>query len=701
MKKINKIVALGIATPVLTSSTLLASAAPGETNDTSDENSNSGKLDPNFSSFKSKTDLLLSDGLEKLIDGKITEYRETAGNLIKFSEQNNKNDRQELVDAVYYQKVADYLEHNKAEILKDPEKYGLYIVAPYVWSTSKQVKTGTVVFKDKAYNNIKIGITKESNYSAEFLKKENVYGTKVNDYNEKNVENNVTKYLTRLSKQFNDVFLNKIDVPRLKIYSEDNAAELSLTTLSFDSNHNGFEISVPKNYETWNDYIRTKIFNRFVPFDLNANQSIQKSDDQEIPTPPIIPDEPVEDPILKQEIQNIPSLQPIIKYEFYDSFIPSKYDEFIEQLKTNPSTLNNKFLFNNPILTRYEYSIKALNKESDKLVATVSITDKLDLTRSREYTQEILKLSSQSTTKSFEASVNSLQKTFFNFYQALGIGENMNFKALANSSLAAVVFNMVAEALKTTTDSEFLKRQMNLAEVNKNSVETVELKESSVYYKEIMNLFLGSLERVDLKQGKIWYNYFDYLVNAYYELNKEFKTSLNEKSRKITIENNFKTYQYDLEYLEKGFETLRNDINLLKGLVNSANFDIAQKFNIYNRIVAQIQKTLINLASLSTEKVLDKSTQTVTNEYFVKAYQEIKELKPIAVPTKKKSILIALGSIFLFIGVLFSVVLAIFATLKKKIKIKMDKKQIFLLVGISVIIILISIILIALGLGGL
>ncbi|WP_426461451.1 MSC_0620 family F1-like ATPase-associated subunit [Mycoplasma hafezii] len=661
-------------------------------------NENSNTVSKEFDGFKDIVDNLIKTSLSDLLTKKIDELREKAGQLLSFSNKDNPNDRQELVDAVYLQKIADYLESNKDEILKDPKKFGLEIEFPHIISQYKSLNILNITFNGDTFNNIKVGSS--SNYdNPDFIKSQS-YSTIVNSETAETVKNKTESYFSDLGAQFEDIFTNPVDIPQLRITNEKDAAQVSLTNLSFNETHTGLEISVPEGYTDWNDYIKKHIFKRFATFDLvkNSNSEQQEEDD---PIPPLIQNEPATDSFdIEREIQNVPNLTPFVKYEYFDTFSVANYDSYVKELESNAKAFNQKFFFNNPVLTRYQYAIKKLEKDGENIKAIVEIADQVNLTHTREYSTVITKLDSKNITRSKEAAYLLLRKTFTKLYSALGIGEQINLKKLNNNSLSVATFNLVVEAVKTLSLPEFIERENALVSDYADQIDSLQISPNSVYGKKLLNLFLGSLERIDLKIGTITYNYFDYLIQTYFDLVFKFQTETSNNQREVVIKNNFNKFGYATSIYQNGFKTLKNDLILAKGLLNSTNFDINAKFSHYTNIISQIQFILNNLSYLSINEVLDNKNESQKVKNFQEAYKNLENLQAISIPTKKKTILITIGSILLAFSALFSLIIGSINRLKKQNKQGMNKTQIILLAVISITIFLISVVLIGLGIGG-
>ncbi|RIV16310.1 MSC_0620 family F1-like ATPase-associated subunit [Mycoplasmopsis gallopavonis] len=611
---------LGSASPIVA---LPFAISAGDSNSTTENNSNSNTntgntttdgnanpaqptkpktVDKDFPKFKDELAKIQNTKLGEIIDAKVKELRKLAGNLLNLDDETVNKNPQTIVQAVYLQKVADYLEKQKAEIIKTPDQYGIDITFPKVLAYNEKFYEANIGYDGTNYSNTKFGIEAGTNYGNSEFSKGEVESESINNLTLIEFQDKVNGYFDQLSASFSDIFYNDQDVPVLKITDEANANKYALTTLQFNENHDGVEITLPENYKSWNEYIREKILHRFLSFDLLQNSNDQDDEDN-VPTVPII-DEPIEDPLENtSEIQNVPNLKPFVSYEFYDSLVPENYQTFVDESQNNPIFTNNKFKFANSIFTRYEYKILDLRVEGGVLLANVQIKDRINTELQRTYSTAVEKFATKKYTKSAEAAYDLLQTTFKKFYDALGIGETMRLKKIGSDTVIMAVYNMIVEAQRLIDLPEFQEKLKNLITLYQDTVQKPQVTDSN-YKKAILNLFLGSLDRINLDFEDVIYGYFEYLSESYRTLYSRFLQLLNSESRQIAIKNNFAYFKYDLKVYEKGFNIIEKDIDLIKGVNNSPYFTIEEKYNILLLFVTQIQKLLINLSVLSIDEVL-------------------------------------------------------------------------------------------------
>lgn len=723
---------LGSLAPVVIFPTILSLSATGEAaangNNPSDPNAPSEPtLDPKFDTFGDEVNKITKSKLSTLIDDKILEFRRKSQDLVKTSAASS-ND---IIKGIYLQKVADYLENNRDKILENPTEYGLNIVYPKIISLNKDLYTTTVIYEGNEYTNIKFGLT--ASYPSDEIIPSATEDKSLNTTDLSTLREKTYTYYDNLTSEFEDVFANAKDIPTLASKESGNDNNRDITKISYDSDHNGINISLPEGYKSWDEYIRSKVVKRFTAFDLLQNSS-DEEEKQDDPYPPITDEEKPNDPLEESELRFVPQLPPILKYEFFDLYKDkiqneSKYQELVSESSKDINRFNNSFYFDNPIFTRYEYKIESLAIENITensvskavLVANVKIIDSLNVGNTRIYKTTFEMPADKETSLSREAARNLIAATYKRFYDALGIGERIQIKRLGNKSLVTTVYNMIVASNNLIKPSEandkfetkyfdLIKKykylQYNLVGENRKNI----LPEGE-YRTELLNLFLGSLDRLTFSvnkselnnnQSATGYGYFEYLVVTYKKLALKLKEIMDE-TRMSIVKSNFKAFNLDLNVLEQGFKTLNDDLDLISGVVNSSSFSIEKKFDHYVNILDQLQKTLVNLSILTTKESLDpeqtKSDGDNPSKKFVKAYNELNETKAIAKETKKTATSQVIGGIFSFIGLISLISWAILKLSKNK-KMKLSRKNSIILLSVSTLTFILGITLIILSLIG-
>ncbi|TPR54061.1 MSC_0620 family F1-like ATPase-associated subunit [Metamycoplasma neophronis] len=695
MKKINKLLLLSsLSLPISTLPAIVVSA------NTNEKDNSTPKVAENFSTFKDIINEQIKEQIGELIDNNVNSLRDQANDLINSSDEVSSNGKEDIVRAVYLQKIADYLEKNKDAIKEDPSKYGFEIIYPRVISENQNLNKGNFTYGEEEFSNIIFGTEIGTSYDDILgLKKLSDEGKPyVNTDDLDTLKKKTEDYFSGLDTSFNDIFINDADIPTLNANDDNNRP---LTKILFDEAHKGIEIKLPNGYGTWNEYIRSHIKPRFLKYDLDTNAEQSQEDIKQKPTvPPIIPDQPPIDPVKdNSDIQNVLNLNPYVKFEYYNS---SNND--LIQLANNKNNLQLMFLFNNPINTRFQYSVTGLEMNNDKLMANIKIQDQLNLSSSREYKIEVLKNTSLQKTLVQEAQITYINSLMHRFYLATGIGDKMNFLLLPNKQMSLTVYNMIHGVINLYYQSDFQsqlqeinnKFESSYAGINKKPV----VEENSEFAKALNNLFLGSLKNLEITLlNTISYTFFSYLPINYQSTYSDFKKSINEVVRSKVIYANFKKFDLDIANFENGLNVLKNNILALKGFSEKNGFNIYGDYLVYTTILTEITKSFNALGTLSLDQIINPETDKEIASQFKEAYKNLLTIKEYKRNATYKTVNVSLGIFFSVLTILAILGLTVTSLMKNKSK----KKKIILIITLAIalcILIALSATFIALGIGG-
>ncbi|QGZ97915.1 hypothetical protein GE118_03845 [Mycoplasma sp. NEAQ87857] len=673
-----------------------------------------------FDTFAGEQADIIKANISSLIDEKIESLNKDANSVLTDDQATS----QDVAQALYYTKIADYLSKNKDQILENPSKFGFTIIYPKILSDDRQYNKGTIVYDGENFDNVDIGDSLSTDYSiiatGKYVEGPNKdYNPETNKRDIKNtltfteISEKTKDYFNRLKDQSDDILRNSDDVPVV------TGTDANSSLVYSDNGNNGrnLDLKVPAGYDDWNQYIASKVTNRFLKFDLMANQEESKDKQEKKPeNPPILPrDEETPPPNIKDDdTENIPNLSPIVSFSYYDQVDlnnTASMNDFIAQFKKNEKEGNTNFFFNNPINTRYLYEIKSLVLKDNKIVANVDIVDKLDKNLFRPYEAEITKLASKEYTKSYEAGINIISRTYANFYQALGIGDEINLKQLRNNALSTTVFNMIYAAVKLDNNKEFQKTFDNFAKTYQNSVNNINnlTYSNSQYAQKLIDFFIRSLSNstiLDLsvpeeKKPKVGLPYFGYLADTYNNLYVRYVKYLELDTTRQWITKNFKTLNAlntdkSKPFLIKDFDlalkTLKNNIDYLRGISNTEKFNIYNQYLTYNAVLNEIQTSFNNLSVLSQEKDVDKENY----KDFESAYKGL-SLKPYRDSLNKNLIYYIFGGILSALGAMLALISVLLLAIKKKWKIKNTKNKIILTSATAVLAIAVAIVFFVLG----
>ncbi|MFV8475482.1 MSC_0620 family F1-like ATPase-associated subunit [Mycoplasma sp. Z663] len=707
MRRKLKWLILGPVTSTLPLSVLSAAttSTPASDNNGSDSTDNQGKnLSPDFDQFAKLEKDFQAEKLGKILDQGIKDLHNEANTLLT---NTTTKDAQDILKGMYLKKVAVYLESHKAAIIKNPRDNGFFTFYPEILANSKAFKSMVLSFDDKTYQQVLIDAKEGSTNPYQNLPLVSSQISDLKEFSNEILTNTLTKeqfnskiddYFKKLASEFDDIFQNSDDMPTFE-------------TTSIDFNSSGdFNLHAPKEYNSWDDYIKSKYSSRFLKFDLDQNS--KEDQEQDKPPSPIIPPLPqIEDPAVKSnEIQSIPSLHPIVSAAMYDAFkalnsveakntFITKYNKNVE--KNSPIY----FFFDNNINTRYQYLVTELKLDSNhELLADVRIQDRVDKNNLRTYSFSIDTLASKQITLATQAAKGLIENIFIQLYTALGVNAQIDYQQLVDQELANVLFNMISRAMKNTYKPEYKADLAKIIQENASSVSSLDLKSNleSKFGADINYFVLSSLKNTVINDTY----YFALLPNAYlntYKLIAEgIKNKMDLIKANLKVLNEYYKIDYlDISWINQGLDVLNDDISFLKGLAINNSFNLYSQYLDYTQLTARINKTFRDLyIILHTEPLANTAeNKKAINQMFnsVWAMPQI----PYTQPAANKTLLYTLGAIFLSFSLILILIASTLGITHKRFNIKNTRNKTILMSSLASIFLIIAIILLAIGLGGL
>ncbi|MFV8474891.1 MSC_0620 family F1-like ATPase-associated subunit [Mycoplasma sp. Z631] len=707
MRRKLKWLILGPVTSALPLTVLSAASTndPTSDNNGTDNNSNQGKnLSPDFDQFAKLEKDFQAEKLGKILEQGIKDLHNEANTLLS---NTTTTDAQDILKGMYLKKVAIYLDTHKVAIIKNPRDNGFFIFYPEILANSKAFKSMSLSFDDKTYQQVLINAKEGSINPYQNLPLVSSQISDLKEFSSETLTNTLTKeqfnskvddYFKKLASEFDDIFQNSDDIPTFE-------------TTSIDFNSSGdFNLHAPKEYNSWDDYIKSKYSSRFLKFDLDQNS--KEDQDQDKPPSPIIPPLPqIEDPAVKSnEIQNIPSLHPIVSAAMYDTFkaltnldaknaFIAKYNKNVE--KNSPIY----FFFDNNINTRYQYQVTELKLDSNnQLLADVKIQDKVDKNNLRTYSYSVDTLANKQITLATQAANGLIENIFIQLYTALGVNAQIDYQQLVDQELANVLFNMISRAMKNTYKPEYKADLSKIIQDNASSVSTLELKANleSKFGADINYFILSSLKNTVINDTY----YFALLPNAYLNTYKLISEGIKNKIDLIKVNLKVLNEYYKIDYLDiswinQGLDVLNDDISFLKGLAINNSFNLYSQYLNYTELTSRINKTFRDLyIILHTEPL----TNTIENKKAInQMFNSIWAMPqiPYTQPAANKTLLYTLGAIFLSFSLILILIASTLGITHKRFDIKNTRNKTILMSSLASIFLIIAIILLAIGLGGL
>ncbi|MCT4469643.1 MSC_0620 family F1-like ATPase-associated subunit [Mycoplasma sp. HS2188] len=584
--------------------------------------------DPSFSTFKNFTTQRLNEALTKMPDVVIGAIK---NEILKLKNDDKIEYRKSLSKQIYLYALLDFFEANKDDIKQNPDKYGFYITFPNVVSKLRLYDRGSVEYNGKIYDNVIFGAKSVTDVDAKYERVVSNPGAdiKVQTSNEKNFtdrdffEKTIRKYTDELLKRSMEISFNESDVLLLDKDIELRHEKITKDTVTF----NGFSVTTPKGFDSWNSYIVAKIKPRFVDFDLTQNQEFvpeqQKQQEQTSPpnVPPLVPNDnaPSEPEVVPPNTiaEAIPSLVPFVRAEHANKSLAELNALAISKAK-------GVFFFNNPINTRFEYEVEAVQNGQAK----VAVFEKSKPNLKRVYNVEFNLTNNNDPIlqKIRYTNIESIKNAVLRFYESLGLDENIEYKKLSDSVLANTFFGMVDLFVKSIYSDIFVNDQEKEIENWRQKINNVtDEKSFKAVAKQARLMFISFISATRFNDSKTWVaipKAYDTFVQRYqvdvFRLNKKMiikNLDLMNKEFKSKLNNNT---DYTIATIDKFFNKTTRDVSLLKANAESKPRNLDAWYNQYLNQVSDVRKNFAILRTLANSvEVTDSNYQ----EYDA-AYQE-------------------------------------------------------------------------------
>ncbi|EDU06516.1 MSC_0620 family F1-like ATPase-associated subunit [Ureaplasma urealyticum] len=657
------------------------------------------KNDPNFNIFKTVADKTVKDSLEKGINAAIVYVKSRQEEILENKEIEFKKKIQQLI---YLKNLQSYLEKNKENILKNSNDYGFYLNTPQILGTLKNYDIKDIEFNGEIYKQIKVGKTDPLNYQKAIAPKgkiSDVQSDQINDVEETKYKDTLKKYESEFLKEINKLIYDENDVPQIN-------KDVELTR----DEKGQFNTTLPKGYNDWNAYFISKIKDRVTAFDLKQNQQTNEDKQEEQPneqkdpdTPPPLPPPLVEgdhneidlppaqaNAIVSSLPLLLPYISPIYSNESL-SELKSKFDSLKPELK---QTL---FYFNNPINTRYLYSVLDFGVNGSSMInIKVKIIDQVNPKLQRTYIinkyDPILDLSLNSLKLN---EVNAIKQIFVNLYKHLGLDEKIDYKKLRNFYIRNALFTMIEAAQKlilrfnqidkdnkvigqktfTTLQNEYLEKYKQKF-VNNADNERL-LNEFSNLTKEN---FFRYLNNTLINNDYYWYQ----LVGAYKQVSLQFSEVL--RLNKDKIKANIASIKGDENTIANLYKLNNQLIYQLSAIVAQRSFNSQQWYQSYLNVLQPIKENF-DLMSILTNQTDIKTNKDKAKDFknaYDSALKSLERQKQVNKQIRRK-----IGIAFIVISLLVLIINLIIYGLIKKLK----NKKVILIIN-SVIMVLTIIVLI-------
>ena len=657
------------------------------------------KNDPNFNIFKTVADKTVKDSLEKGINAAIVYVKSRQEEILENKEIEFKKKIQQLI---YLKNLQSYLEKNKENILKNSNDYGFYLNTPQILGTLKNYDIKDIEFNGEIYKQIKVGKTDPLNYQKAIAPKgkiSDVQSDQINDVEETKYKDTLKKYESEFLKEINKLIYDENDVPQIN-------KDVELTR----DEKGQFNTTLPKGYNDWNAYFISKIKDRVTAFDLKQNQQTNEDKQEEQPneqkdpdTPPPLPPPLVEgdhneidlppaqaNAIVSSLPLLLPYISPIYSNESL-SELKSKFDSLEPELK---QTL---FYFNNPINTRYLYSVLDFGVNGSSMInIKVKIIDQVNPKLQRTYIinkyDPILDLSFNSLKLN---EVNAIKQIFVNLYKHLGLDEKIDYKKLRNFYIRNALFTMIEAAQKLILRFNQIDKdnkvigQKTFATLQNEYLEKYKQKfvnnaDNERLLNEFSNLtkenFFRYLNNTLINNDYYWYQ----LVGAYKQVSLQFSEVL--RLNKDKIKANIASIKGDEKTIANLYKLNNQLIYQLSAIVAQRSFNSQQWYQSYLNVLQPIKENF-DLMSILTNQTDIKTNKDKAKDFknaYDSALKSLERQKQVNKQIRRK-----IGIAFIVISLLVLIINLIIYGLIKKLK----NKKVILIIN-SVIMVLTIIVLI-------
>lgn len=710
--KIKKFLKSKILNAAIICSPLLFLTSAKIQNNKQQQNNPSQQISPLFDTFAEKAKKEVEKGLKKSLDKVISFVNKELDKLKDLNNKPEDNYINKLERKIYFTILKTFFNKHKDDIVLNYKKYGFHSIFPFIISKEKKYHIGKIKFNNKIYTDVKIGNNSELDYSQVLDKSKDLL---IKEKEQNNFLTNevftrmIKKYSTEMEKQIIDIVFSDSDIQKI-------GKDIFLIEGQFDDPHNstlkinGFSISKPKDFLTWDDFIISKIKPRYVEFDLKQNEESKNEEEQkqDPPTtppniPPLVPNKPPKDPITTNPTQiseSLLTLEPMVSYKYH-----SQFQSDLKSLFDNSTNKEKEefFFFINPINTRYKYTVENIDiSNNSKFLISVKITDLSKPSLSRKYLIEkenFYYLGRQKRQYLWEKQMKNLGSKFGLFYESLNLDYKINYSKLANDDLQLSLFSMVNLAANIVNDVKFKVEWNAILDDNSNKVnignginDPILNKTSNQIFEKLLNALCNS----KINGQPYWYS----IINSFEIVRNDLKAIAILDNNKKAVIDKFKSFNLGVDRIDKLFQSFDLSLLRLKSISKdwTKNFNLEKWFYNYVDNIKNIMEHLQILRVLLDPKKVEVNTQQHSDliANYDKALDKINEYK-----NNENQLKISLSVIFMFLGLASLITTITIYVLKYRKNINKNTLSFFTISGIiSLIVTIVGAILLFLGLKG-
>ncbi|AKJ52596.1 MSC_0620 family F1-like ATPase-associated subunit [Metamycoplasma hominis] len=654
-----KILLLSFATVPLLSPIVVSAAS------NNDPNNKKPELDPNFGEFESEAKKTISSTIEDGLKAIINYLQVQQQRLLENKELEFKLKIQQLI---YLKNLETFLTKNKEEIQKDPNKYGIYLNTPLILGKEKNHDLQDIDYEGDLFKSIKTGKTDPLDYKNAILPKgsvKEVAKDQLNIVKKDKYYQFLKKYKSDFLKEVNKLFFNEKDVLNI-----DKDVELI-------RDKNGvFSTTLPKGFKSWDEYFISKFKVRITKFDLKQNQETNEAEQKEEKNPDSLPDlKPLVDGdktshLTKEQeknlIQSLPLLVPFIS----SNNLPSSLSQIKSQFDSlDASKRQELFYFNNPINTRYKYSVFSFDISGNDIInLKVHISDNINPKLERTY---LIEKYTPSQDKYFnllkETEIKSISEIFKPLYKGLGLDEKLDYNKLRNGYLRKALLAMIDSALQMSFKAD------------KDSYSAISNKILQKYWVKLQEDKTNTKKLLEEFGKTIRYTFFSYL-NSLVVNNIYFWTTIAKAYNLVQLQFS-EALKFNEKFIKTNLAEIKGNENVLRelfllnkqlnykftALISQRDFNQEKWYSDYLELLSGIKHNFDLLSNLASNISIKANKEEKEN--FNKAY-----LEAVNVLNKnyleQKKIIKKLGTSFIVISLIIIITNIIIFALLKNLKLK-------------------------------
>ncbi|MGC7156062.1 MSC_0620 family F1-like ATPase-associated subunit [Metamycoplasma hominis] len=654
-----KILLLSFATVPLLSPIVVSAAS------NNDSNNKKPELDPNFGEFESEAKKTISSTIEDGLKAIINYLQVQQQRLLENKELEFKLKIQQLI---YLKNLETFLTKNKEEIQKNPNKYGIYLNTPLILGKEKNHDLQDIDYEGDLFKSIKTGKTDPLDYKKAILPKgsvKEVAKDQLNTIKKDKYYQFLKKYKSDFLKEVNKLFFNEKDVLNI-----DKDVELI-------RDKNGvFSTTLPKGFKSWDEYFISKFKVRITKFDLKQNQETNEAEQKEEKNPDSLPDlKPLVDGdktshLTKEQeknlIQSLPLLVPFIS----SNNLPSSLSQIKSQFDSlDASKRQELFYFNNPINTRYKYSVFSFDISGNDIInLKVHISDNINPKLERTY---LIEKYTPSQDKYFnllkETEIKSISEIFKPLYKGLGLDEKLDYNKLRNGYLRKALLAMIDSALQMSFKAD------------KDSYSAISNKILQKYWVKLQEDKTNTKKLLEEFGKTIRYTFFSYL-NSLVVNNIYFWTTIAKAYNLVQLQFS-EALKFNEKFIKTNLAEIKGNENVLRelfllnkqlnykftALISQRDFNQEKWYSDYLELLSGIKHNFDLLSNLASNISIKANKEEKEN--FNKAY-----LEAVNVLNKnyleQKKIIKKLGTSFIVISLIIIITNIIIFALLKNLKLK-------------------------------